>query len=55
MKRSCHSAIFAATIKSGRLEEAITSSGAESVKDMGKVMAVLKGQYAGQIDFGAAR
>ena len=33
---------------------AITSSGAESVKDMGKVMAVLKGQYAGQIDFGVA-
>lgn len=36
------------------IAEAITSSGAESVKDMGKVMAVLKGQYAGQIDFGVA-
>ena len=36
------------------IAEAITSSGAESVKDMGKVMAVLKGKYAGQIDGGVA-
>ena len=36
------------------IAQAITSSGAESVKDMGKVMAVLKADYAGQIDFGVA-
>lgn len=36
------------------IAEAITASEAESVKDMGKVMAVLKGKYAGQIDFGVA-
>ena len=36
------------------IAQAISSSGAESVKDMGKVMAVLKGEYAGQIDFGVA-
>ena len=33
---------------------AISESGAESVKDMGKVMGVLKANHAGQIDFGAA-
>lgn len=33
---------------------AITASGAESVRDMGKVMAELKAHYAGQLDFGAA-
>jgi uncharacterized protein YqeY len=33
---------------------AITESGAESIKDMGKVMGVLKTNYAGQMDFGAA-
>ena len=33
---------------------AIAESQAESVKDMGKVMGVLKASYAGQIDFGAA-
>jgi len=33
---------------------AIAESQAESVKDMGKVMGVLKARYAGQIDFGAA-
>ena len=33
---------------------AISESGAESVKDMGKVMAVLKANYAGRIDFGIA-
>lgn len=36
------------------IKEAITSIGAESIKDMGKVMGVLKGRYAGQMDFGAA-
>lgn len=31
----------------------IEETGASSVSDMGKVMGVLKGRYAGQIDFGA--
>ncbi len=30
----------------------ITESGATSIKDMGKVMAVLKERFAGQLDFG---
>ena len=33
---------------------AVTESGAASVKDMGKVIAVLKTKYAGQMDFGKA-
>ena len=33
---------------------AIAESGADSIKDMGKVMGVLKTKYAGQMDFGAA-
>lgn len=33
---------------------AVAEVGATSVKDMGRVMAVLKGQYTGQMDFGAA-
>lgn len=32
----------------------ITQTGAQSVKDMGKVMGTLRGQYAGQMDFGKA-
>ncbi|SDZ11157.1 hypothetical protein SAMN05444004_10677 [Jannaschia faecimaris] len=32
---------------------AIAETGASSVRDMGKVMGVLKGKYTGQIDFGA--
>lgn len=32
---------------------AIAEAGAASVKDMGRVMAVLKGKYTGQMDFGA--
>ena len=31
---------------------AITSSGANSIRDMGKVMGVLKSKYTGQLDFG---
>ncbi|MEM6275718.1 MAG: GatB/YqeY domain-containing protein [Pseudomonadota bacterium] len=31
---------------------AIESTGAESLRDMGKVMASLKSQYTGQLDFG---
>ncbi len=33
---------------------AITEAGAASMKDMGKVVAVLKAKYAGQMDFGKA-
>ena len=32
---------------------AISETGATSVRDMGKVMGVLKAKYPGQIDFGA--
>lgn len=32
---------------------AIAATGAASVKDMGRVMAELKGKYTGQMDFGA--
>lgn len=32
---------------------AVAEVGASSIRDMGKVMAVLKGQYTGQMDFGA--
>lgn len=32
---------------------AIAEAGATSIRDMGKVMAVLKGAYTGQMDFGA--
>jgi uncharacterized protein len=34
--------------------EAITETGAASIKDMGKVMAALKSRYAGQMDFAKA-
>jgi uncharacterized protein len=33
---------------------AIAQSGASSMKDMGKVVAILRGKYAGQMDFGKA-
>ncbi|MEM9717295.1 MAG: GatB/YqeY domain-containing protein [Pseudomonadota bacterium] len=36
------------------VKDAIAETGAESIRDMGKVMAVLKSKYAGQMDFGAA-
>lgn len=32
---------------------AIAEAGAASIRDMGKVMALLKGRYTGQMDFGA--
>jgi uncharacterized protein YqeY len=35
------------------VDEAIATTGAESIRDMGKVMSVLKGKYTGQMDFGA--
>lgn len=34
--------------------QAIEATGAASIKDMGKVMAVLKQDYAGRLDFGKA-
>ena len=34
--------------------EAVASAGAKTVKDMGGVMAALKGKYAGQMDFAKA-
>jgi uncharacterized protein YqeY len=34
------------------VKAAIAEAGATSIRDMGKVMAVLKGKYTGQMDFG---
>jgi uncharacterized protein YqeY len=34
--------------------QTITEAGATSIKDMGKVIAVLREKYSGQMDFGAA-
>jgi uncharacterized protein YqeY len=36
------------------IDDAIAETGAEGVRDMGKVMAALKSRYAGQMDFGKA-
>lgn len=36
------------------IKAVITATGAASMKDMGKVMAELRGKYAGQMDFGKA-
>ena len=36
------------------IKAAITETGASSMKDMGKVMGLLRGKYAGKMDFGAA-
>jgi uncharacterized protein len=36
------------------VKEAVAAAGATSVKDMGAVMAALKGKYAGQMDFAKA-
>ncbi|QDC10403.1 GatB/YqeY domain-containing protein [Oceanicola sp. D3] len=35
------------------VSEAIETTGAESIRDMGKVMGVLKERYTGQMDFGS--
>ena len=35
------------------ISAAIAEAGASSIRDMGKVMAVLKAKYTGQMDFGA--
>lgn len=37
---------------SAAVETAISETGAESIRDMGKVMAALKAKYTGQMDFG---
>jgi uncharacterized protein YqeY len=34
------------------VQAAVRSTGAESIRDMGRVMAELKGRYSGQMDFG---
>jgi uncharacterized protein YqeY len=36
------------------IKAAIAETGAASVKDMGKVISILRGKYAGQMDFGKA-
>jgi uncharacterized protein YqeY len=36
------------------IEAAVAETGAASMKDMGKVIGVLRGKYAGQMDFGKA-
>jgi uncharacterized protein YqeY len=36
------------------IDEAISATGAESIKDMGKVMGHLKSKFAGRMDFGKA-
>ncbi len=36
------------------IKSVISTTGASSIKDMGKVMGALKTQYSGQMDFGAA-
>ena len=35
------------------VKAAIAEVGASSIRDMGRVMAVLKGRHTGQMDFGA--
>ena len=35
------------------IADAVAETGAASIRDMGKVMAVLKAKYTGQMDFGA--
>jgi uncharacterized protein YqeY len=36
------------------IDAAIAEAGAASMKDMGKVVGVLRAKYAGQMDFGKA-
>lgn len=38
----------------GAIDAAIRETGASSIRDMGRVMGLLKERYTGQIDFGAA-
>ena len=37
---------------SAAIDEAIASTGAEGLRDMGRVMAELKSKYTGRLDFG---
>ncbi|MGR3493538.1 MAG: GatB/YqeY domain-containing protein [Shimia sp.] len=39
---------------SAAIDTAIAETGAESIRDMGKVIGALKGRYTGQMDFGRA-
>ena len=39
---------------SAAIDAAIKETGAAGMKDMGKVIAILRGKYAGQMDFGKA-
>jgi uncharacterized protein YqeY len=43
-----------ATEVEAAIDDAIAEAAATSIRDMGRVMAVLKGKYTGQMDFGAA-
>ena len=36
------------------VDDAVSETEADSIRDMGRVMGVLKGKYSGQMDFGAA-
>jgi uncharacterized protein YqeY len=36
------------------IDAAVAETGASSIKDMGKVIGVLKGKFAGRMDFGKA-
>jgi uncharacterized protein YqeY len=42
-----------ATQTEAAVDAAIKDVGAESIRDMGRVMGVLKGKYTGQLDFGS--
>jgi len=43
-----------ATEVAAAIDAAVAETGASSIRDMGKVMAALKAQYTGQMDFAAA-
>ncbi|NKX44405.1 GatB/YqeY domain-containing protein [Roseicyclus persicicus] len=44
---------LSATEVSAAIDAAIADTGAEGLRDMGRVMAALKAKYTGQMDFGA--
>jgi uncharacterized protein len=44
---------LSATEVEAAIVAAVAEAGASSIRDMGKVIAVLKGKYTGQMDFGA--
>ena len=39
---------------SAAIDKAVADLGAETIRDMGRVMAELRARHAGQMDFGAA-